>query len=251
VAAKGEIDVLDPAGYGALTITKAISIQGHGFAGLAVPSGNGITIAAGATDKINLRGLLLDGIGTGNDGIVFNTGASLNIQDCLIRSFASSSIFFVPSASSNLSVSNTVISDNGTTGVVVFPTGSGAVNGVLDHVEMENNGSSGLLVGGSTSTGTIKVTLSDSVAANNGQSGVAVVSTGAATTLMVRNSTIANNNDGLSAVEASAIIRVTHSTITGNGVGFRPFGGTLESFGDNALRGNTTDGAPTSTVALQ
>src|SRR5215471_18886117 len=42
VAAKGEIDVLDPAGYGSLTITKAISIQGHGFAGLAVTSGDGI-----------------------------------------------------------------------------------------------------------------------------------------------------------------------------------------------------------------
>src|SRR5215510_7377412 len=39
VAANGEIDVLDPAGYGALSITKAISIQGHGFAGLAVASG--------------------------------------------------------------------------------------------------------------------------------------------------------------------------------------------------------------------
>src|SRR5215510_642454 len=62
VAAKGEIDVLDPAGYGALSITKAISIQGHGFAGLAVTSGNGISISAGANDKINLRGLLIDGV---------------------------------------------------------------------------------------------------------------------------------------------------------------------------------------------
>src|SRR5262245_29194111 len=57
VAAGGEIDVLDPAGYGALTITKAISIQGHDFAGITVPSGTGITINAGATDKISLRGL--------------------------------------------------------------------------------------------------------------------------------------------------------------------------------------------------
>src|SRR5262245_66228847 len=50
VVAGGEIDVLDPAGYGAVLITKAISIQGHGFAGLAVPSGDGITVNALAND---------------------------------------------------------------------------------------------------------------------------------------------------------------------------------------------------------
>src|SRR5262249_4943843 len=62
VAAGGEIDVLDPAGYGAVTITKAISIQGHGFAGIAVPSGGtGIFINAGAFDRVHLAGLLIDG----------------------------------------------------------------------------------------------------------------------------------------------------------------------------------------------
>src|SRR5262245_29065129 len=51
VAANGEIDVLDPAGYGTLNITKSISVQGHDFAGMTVPSGStGITITAGATD---------------------------------------------------------------------------------------------------------------------------------------------------------------------------------------------------------
>src|SRR5262245_62730777 len=60
VAAGGEIDVLDPAGYGALTITKSISIQGHGFSGMTVVSGNGITINAGATDSVSLNGLLID-----------------------------------------------------------------------------------------------------------------------------------------------------------------------------------------------
>src|SRR5262245_45519587 len=44
VAANGEIDVLDPAGYGAVTISKSISIQGHGFSGISAPSGNAVTI---------------------------------------------------------------------------------------------------------------------------------------------------------------------------------------------------------------
>src|SRR5262245_59704 len=46
VAPGGEIDVLDPAGYGAVTINKAISVEGHGFAGITVTSGNAITINA-------------------------------------------------------------------------------------------------------------------------------------------------------------------------------------------------------------
>src|ERR1700745_985990 len=56
VVAQGEIDVLDPAGYGQVTITKSISIQGHGFAGIAAV-GNGVTISAGTSDTVSLRGL--------------------------------------------------------------------------------------------------------------------------------------------------------------------------------------------------
>src|SRR5262249_30217585 len=80
VAAGGEIDVLDPAGYGTVTIIKSISIQGHGFAGITTGSGTAITINAGASDKINLRGLLIDGLGTGDTGITFSAGGSLNLQ---------------------------------------------------------------------------------------------------------------------------------------------------------------------------
>src|SRR5271169_5317754 len=60
VAAGGEIDVLDPAGYGAVSITKSISIQGHGFSGVSVGSGGtGITISAGASGTVGLYGLLI------------------------------------------------------------------------------------------------------------------------------------------------------------------------------------------------
>src|SRR5262245_23579083 len=79
VAANGEIDVLDPAGYGVIIITKAISIQGHGFAGISAPNNAiAITIDAGLEDKISLRGLLIDGAGTGAWGINFRAGSSLN-----------------------------------------------------------------------------------------------------------------------------------------------------------------------------
>src|SRR5262245_62815504 len=66
LAAGGEINVLDPAGYGSVGINKSISIQGHGFAGISATSGAiGITIDAGASDKINLNGLIIEGAGVG------------------------------------------------------------------------------------------------------------------------------------------------------------------------------------------
>src|ERR1035437_7928462 len=61
-ASGGEIDVLDPAGYGTMTITKAVSIvnDGVGVAGIQPGSGfSGVTINAGAFDSVHLRGLTI------------------------------------------------------------------------------------------------------------------------------------------------------------------------------------------------
>src|ERR1700758_2208948 len=85
VAAGGEIDVLDPAGYGAVTINKAISIQGHGFAGITPTNTDAVTISAGANDRVSLRGLLIDGGSSILSGITFNSGASLVVEDTLVR----------------------------------------------------------------------------------------------------------------------------------------------------------------------
>lgn len=93
--APGEIDVLDPAGYGAVTITSAISLvnAGVGTAGIQVASGNAVTINAGASDRVLLRGLTIDWLGTGTNGIQFTTGANLEIENCEIRDFTGASFF--------------------------------------------------------------------------------------------------------------------------------------------------------------
>jgi len=93
--------------------------------------------------------------------------------------------------------------------------------------------------------------MSDSVAANNGHQGVVVESSSAPTAVMVRNSTIANNVDiGLWAIAASATLRVTRSTITGNGIGWSTSNsGTVSSYSDNNVDGNGADGVPTGTLA--
>src|ERR1700730_17294808 len=66
-AAGGEIDALDPGGFGAVTITKGITIDGGGgqVASVLVSGTNGIVISAGATDVVSLRNLSINGLGTG------------------------------------------------------------------------------------------------------------------------------------------------------------------------------------------
>src|SRR5262245_39142374 len=158
VANGGEIDVLDPAGYGTLTINRSISVQGHGFAGLAVPSGTGITIGGGVT--VNLRGLLLDGVGTGNTGIYMATASVLNIQDSLVRGLALVGIAVNPQAglTSRLYVSNTHVTDN-LYGIQISPAGGAAI-GALDHVTVENSGTVNAAVGFSSGS---YFTVTDSV----------------------------------------------------------------------------------------
>ena len=59
-------------------------------------------------------------------------------------------------------------------GIAIHPAGSGTTNGVLDHVEIENNGSDGLNVN-TASTQTINVTVTDSVSANNKATGIIAI----------------------------------------------------------------------------
>src|SRR5512140_2511416 len=94
-AAGGEIDALDPAGYGAVTITKAITIDGGGgqVASVLVSGTNGIVVQANAsTDVVILRNLRINGIGTGLNGVQFLSGKALGIENCAIFGFTQNGI---------------------------------------------------------------------------------------------------------------------------------------------------------------
>ena len=105
--AGGEIDVLDPSGYGAVTIAQSISIvnDGAGVAAILAGSGGvGVTINAGPSDSVHLRGLTIEGISSGVNGIQFNTGGNLAIENCVIRNFAAAGIAIVPSINPSISI---------------------------------------------------------------------------------------------------------------------------------------------------
>src|SRR5262249_4066238 len=144
-APSGEINVLDPGGFGAVTITKAITISSEGFeAGVLVSGTNGIVVAAGANDDVVLRGLDIEGLGTGINGIRFLTGHSLTVEKCLIHHFNTFGIDVELGATGFVFVSDTRISQNGTTGsnlgggILVQPS-AGTTVVSLQNIRVEQN----------------------------------------------------------------------------------------------------------------
>src|SRR5262249_15668315 len=113
---QGEITVLDPGGYGAMTITKAISIvnDGVGETGVSVSGGaTGITVNAPVAARVSLRCVTVQGIGFGGGiGLRFNSGAALTMTNCVIRSHSGNGVEFFPNATSSLAMSNTLVADN-------------------------------------------------------------------------------------------------------------------------------------------
>jgi hypothetical protein len=251
-AAAGEINVLDPGGFGAVTITKSISIIAEGVeAGVLVSGTNAIIVNAGATDNVVLRGLDIEGLGTGLRGIRFLAGGSLHVENCTINNFQGSgagvALSFEPAAASQLFVKDTVIRNNrlgGTGGAILIkPGATGSAIAVIDNVTANRN-TYGLRVENGS-----KVTVSNSVFSFSSANGIAAISTGGQIDILLDHTRITNSGAaGILSNGANSRVRITNVTVTGNVNGLQSAsGGQIVSFGTNNVNGNTTDGAPTST----
>jgi hypothetical protein len=246
-AARGEINVLDPGGFGGVTITKSITISSEGFeAGVLVSGTNAIIVSAAATDTVVLRGLDVEGVGTGLNGIRFLAGGVLHIESCTVNGFVQNGLDAI-APNSEVYVKDSIFRNNpGSTfaGVRVL-TGSGTIKAMLSNVLMENN-FDGLQVGNNA-----RVDVNDSVAAGNSNVGFRnFSSTGGA--LTITRSSAANNTTGLEmAGDAAARIRIASSSVTGNTTGLNITGGQILSGGDNIIAGNTTDGNPSGPIPLR
>ena len=242
VAAGGEIRMLDPGSYGLLTITKAISILGDGHGGIAASNGaTAITINAGANDQINLRGLVIEGFGSGQNGIEFNSGKSLSIEDCAVRHLANFGLWFKNrlSTAATLSVANSYFTDNNA-GIVVEPTASGDITGAIDRVTASGNTGAGVSVYGGNgpfnSSQRLYVSVTDSVAANNGGWGFLAQSGGRTVgRLFVSRSAAVGNGIGIASI--GGILYLAQSTVVGNQTSFSVTGvfGFIDTFQDNYI----------------
>jgi hypothetical protein len=245
-AVGGEINALDPAGYGVVTITKSITIDGGGtLASILAAGSNGIIVNAGASDVVTIRNVAINGFNTGLNGIRFLGGGALHIERCAIFGFTQRGIDAEPIASSMLFVLDTVLSNNDGGGILIKPGLN--IGGSMDRVRLDGN------LYGVRAENNANVTIRDSVAAGNITNGFQAASTGGWVQINLENSTAVNNaGAGVATSGAAAGVIMSNSTIMSNAQGINTSaGGTIYSFGNNKIIANGTDGSPTVNLSLQ
>jgi hypothetical protein len=136
-ATGGEINCLDPGGFGALTITKSISVICAVEAGVLTSAGNGINIAAGAVEVL-LEGLDIEGLGTANNGVSITGGAKVTIRKSSIRNFVGNGVNVVGTAGARALIEDTIILSNAG-GVNVAGAGGAANAAILIRTTVDNN----------------------------------------------------------------------------------------------------------------
>jgi hypothetical protein len=263
-ATNGEISVLDPGGFGAVTLTRPVSIVADGAEGGLLAAGvNGIIVNVLASEVVTIRGLQIEGAGTGLNGIRFLAGGALHVEDCVIRGFNASSagnghgISFVPSGASELYVTNSIIEKNGIAanggGILVRPTGTGTAKVSLNGVTLNDNvfgfRADG---GGSTGAAGIQGGVYDTIASGSSTTGFSAVTAVGfqGVNLMLAHST-AYGNVTIAALSSgpASTVRISDFTATANGTGLSAIGGgALISHENNSISGNGADGAPTLSV---
>jgi hypothetical protein len=233
-ASGGEINCLDPGGFGGVTIIKAMTLNcGYTLGSILVAGSPGITINAGVNDRVSIRGIHLQGVNQtvtpGTIGIRILAGSSVSIEDCVISNFGQQGISDTRAAgNTELFIRNTVVSHNTGTGIAFAATSPNKVS--LDNVSSINN-----LFGIAVGSGTL-ATITRSVFSGN-TTGIEADAGGG---INVDSSVISNNTTG---VQGTNNIRISNSDVTFNGTGFS---GTTVSYGNNRLQGNTAFGTAVS-----
>lgn len=238
-AAGGEIDVLDPGGFGSVTIIKSITIDGGGFiAGVLVSGTPGMTVNAGPNDVVIIRNIDFNGVGgLGTNGINYIAGGTLIVEKVKIFGFMLSGIEVNLTGPGNLVVNDSSIK-GGTTGIHV-KTAVGRVNASLDHLSL-----TGAHTGVHAESGF--TTISNSIISMNTSYGLLAETTG---TLTGDTNLVTMNSVALQA-GTGATLRVSNTDMFDNLTGFGCGGGTLISAGNNHKYGNTGGIVPTCNPTL-
>jgi hypothetical protein len=241
----GEINCLQPGGYDSLTITKSITIDCTSATGGILAATEGILINANPLDRIHLKGLKINGVFgsafSGNVGIQFNTGSALIVEDTVILGFTRWGIAFNNRALASFELRNVTMFNNTLGGLQVRPNNAGAVaTGTVTNLISYRSGTGVELDG--TGGSAVNVIINNSSFSNNDQLGISLTTGAVPISAMIGNSTMENN--GVAGVSASAnsTARLAANHIAGNRIGVT---GNVFSFGNNNLRGNSTEGSMT------
>ena len=241
-ASGGIINTMDDGGFGALTITKPITVNGgHHLAGVLASGGiNAINVAAGVNDKVVLKNLDIEGNGTtlGLNGVRITQAKSVRITNSSIGNFSRSAISLEPNAgtTTKLIASHNEMFDNGGSGVNVAPLNTATANVTLRDNDVENNGC-GIVA---TSFGMTNVFTSNCGTAAAG------ANVGTARIDAFGNEISQNAGNGVMSRGSGGTVRLSANTITLNQPGIGALdGGGLLSFGNNVIANNFGDGSTT------
>jgi hypothetical protein len=237
-ATGGEISVLDPGGFGAVTITKSITINGDGtLAGiLSAGSPQGILVnitTALATDKVVIRNVSINGANTGTDGVRIIAGKEVILDNVTISGVTDAGIDIAQSAGSNVFLNNVRIS-KASVGVRTQST-AGVVSGVFDNVKLDGMTSHCFHAVNNT-TLNIRNTEAARCTGDGFRSEAATVN------LWVENSASVGNNIGVNAVAGA--VRIHNVDMLANNTNVTT---NVQSSGQNRSSGNTTTNTPTLT----
>jgi hypothetical protein len=208
-ATNGEINCLDPAGYGAVTITKSITIDCEDTQGSILASLVNGVIVNSSTAHVKLRGISINGAGNGINCVRVIAAASLVLDEIVCANFSQHGVSVENSSGVfKLAIWNSSFRNNTGNGVNTFVTG----------------------------TGTAQVAIETSLFALNGVG----VNTGAATTASIANSIVSENTTGIQAGNATSVISAKDNQVTLNGTGFSTLAGATIRLGGNLVSGNGT-----------
>ncbi len=245
-AIHGEIDCLDPGGFGTVTITKSLTIDGTTGAGFGSILASGTTgvivnVAVNANDpfrEVVLRNLSINGSGssgtigtrTGIRGINYIAGLSLTVENCQIFAFANEAIRVSLTANGALVVDRSTLSHSNK-GVSQTITG-GTLNSTITRSLIAHNTATGV----ESLAGTINI--SASIFSNNGAGIVAGGAVGSV--INADNNDVHNNTTGIQAATAQGTVRINGNAVHRNGTGLSN-SGAMQTCANNKVYGNTTD----------
>jgi hypothetical protein len=236
----GEINCLDPAGYGTLNITKSITIDCEDTQGSILAAGTTGLILNGASISVIVRGISINGVGTGTNCIrVLGSGTvKLTLDEVVCTGFTTHGISVETSTgSSKIVVLNSSFRNNTGNGINTFITGAGSTTIAVDSSLFAFNGIGINL--GTAATGSVV----DSTITNNT---TGTQASGATSVLALMDNQITHNTTGV-LTSSSGTIRIGGNLITGNGTGLS--GANIFTWGGNFVDGNTVNGS-NSGVAL-
>lgn len=233
----GEIDALDPGGFGTITITKAITIDGGGgiVASILASGVPGVTVNAGVNDNVILRNLKITGINQtaspGTIGVRYIAGKAVSIENCFIFGFSSQGVSANLTADGGqLLIRDTIIENSGGDGVNAT-TSVGQIKVSLDGVRVDKN------VVGIHVVNNASVMINNCESSMNSSHGVQIENN---TSANIDHSTIFGNTGmGLNAGAGAPTVRISDVSILNNAAGgVNLAGGTVFTFGDNKIRGS-------------